>query len=123
MAILRVPASLQVALFVDGANFHFAARALDVEYKRPRHALRAGAACRGCRRLIALWWLLASGFHIAGHHHSGMRYPRQGGAPSAPRCRDTKIMRLVIALRKSDKDDIAEEEAVLEMYKECLWCV
>jgi uncharacterized protein (UPF0335 family) len=26
----------------------------------------------------------------------------------------------VIALRKRDKDDIAEEEAVLEMYKEAL---
>ena len=33
---------------------------------------------------------------------------------------DTKIMRKVIALRKRDKDDIAEEEAVLEMYKEAL---
>ena len=33
---------------------------------------------------------------------------------------DTRIMRKVIALRKRDKDDIAEEEAVLEMYKEAL---
>lgn len=33
---------------------------------------------------------------------------------------DTKIMRKVIALRKRDSDDIAEEEAVLEMYKEAL---
>ena len=33
---------------------------------------------------------------------------------------DTKIIRKVIALRKRDKDDIAEEEAVLEMYKEAL---
>ncbi len=33
---------------------------------------------------------------------------------------DTKIMRKVIALRKRDKDDIAEEEAILEMYKEAL---
>ena len=30
---------------------------------------------------------------------------------------DTKVIRKVIALRKRDKDDIAEEEAVLEMYK------
>jgi uncharacterized protein (UPF0335 family) len=29
-------------------------------------------------------------------------------------------MRKVIALRKRDADDIAEEEAVLEMYKEAL---
>lgn len=33
---------------------------------------------------------------------------------------DTKVMRKVIALRKRDKDDIAEEEAVLEMYMEAL---
>jgi len=33
---------------------------------------------------------------------------------------DTKIIRKVIALRKRDSDDIAEEEAVLEMYKEAL---
>lgn len=33
---------------------------------------------------------------------------------------DTKIMRKLIALRKREPDDIAEEEAVLEMYKEAL---
>ena len=33
---------------------------------------------------------------------------------------DTRIMRKVIALRKRDADDIAEEEAVLDMYKEAL---
>ncbi|WP_300067770.1 DUF2312 domain-containing protein [uncultured Ruegeria sp.] len=33
---------------------------------------------------------------------------------------DTKVMRKVIALRKRDKDDIAEEEAIMEMYKEAL---
>ena len=33
---------------------------------------------------------------------------------------DTKVMRKIIALRKRDKDDIAEEEAVLEMYKAAL---
>ncbi|MEP4194621.1 MAG: DUF2312 domain-containing protein [Aliishimia sp.] len=33
---------------------------------------------------------------------------------------DTKIIRKVIALRKRDSDDIAEEEAVMEMYKEAL---
>lgn len=36
---------------------------------------------------------------------------------------DTKIMRKVIALRKRDKDDIAEEEAILEMYKAALGMV
>ncbi|WP_425074465.1 DUF2312 domain-containing protein [Sagittula sp. S175] len=33
---------------------------------------------------------------------------------------DTKVMRKVISLRKRDADDIAEEEAVLEMYKAAL---
>ncbi|WP_347313679.1 DUF2312 domain-containing protein [Defluviimonas sp. SAOS-178_SWC] len=33
---------------------------------------------------------------------------------------DTKVLRKVIALRKRDKDDVAEEEAVLEMYKAAL---
>lgn len=33
---------------------------------------------------------------------------------------DTKVMRKLISLRKRDRDDIAEEEAVLEMYKEAL---
>lgn len=36
---------------------------------------------------------------------------------------DTGVMRKVIALRKRDKDDIAEEEAVLEMYKAALGMV
>jgi uncharacterized protein (UPF0335 family) len=33
---------------------------------------------------------------------------------------DTKAMRRVIALRKRDKDDLAEEEAVIEVYKAAL---
>ncbi|SDW49372.1 DUF2312 domain-containing protein [Roseicitreum antarcticum] len=33
---------------------------------------------------------------------------------------DTKVIRKVIALRKRTADDIAEEEAVLEMYKAAL---
>lgn len=30
---------------------------------------------------------------------------------------DTKVLRLVIAIRKRDANDLAEEESVLEMYK------
>jgi uncharacterized protein (UPF0335 family) len=33
---------------------------------------------------------------------------------------DTKVMRKVISLRRREPDDIAEEEAVLEMYKQAL---
>ena len=33
---------------------------------------------------------------------------------------DVKVLRKIISLRKRDENDIAEEEAVLEMYKEAL---
>lgn len=33
---------------------------------------------------------------------------------------DTKVMKKVVALRKRKPDDIAEEEAVLDMYKQAL---
>ena len=33
---------------------------------------------------------------------------------------DTKVMRKVISLRKRDKDDIAEQEALIELYKSAL---
>lgn len=33
---------------------------------------------------------------------------------------DTKVMKKVIALRKRKADDIAEEDAILEMYKSAL---
>jgi len=38
------------------------------------------------------------------------------------KCRgyDTKVISKLVALRKRDKDDISEEEAILEMYKEAL---
>ena len=36
---------------------------------------------------------------------------------------DTKVIRKVIALRKRDRNELAEEEAVLEMYKAALGMV
>ncbi len=36
---------------------------------------------------------------------------------------DTKVLRKVVALRKRKPDDIAEEEAVLELYKSALGMV
>ncbi|TCM75064.1 DUF2312 domain-containing protein [Rhodovulum steppense] len=33
---------------------------------------------------------------------------------------DTKVMRKIVALRKRDRDEIAEEEAMLELYKQAL---
>jgi uncharacterized protein (UPF0335 family) len=34
---------------------------------------------------------------------------------------DTKTLRRIIALRKRDKNDVDEEEAMLELYKAALW--
>lgn len=33
---------------------------------------------------------------------------------------DTKVLRKIVAIRKRDKDDIAEEEAILQLYKDAL---
>jgi uncharacterized protein (UPF0335 family) len=33
---------------------------------------------------------------------------------------DTKVMRKLVAMRKRDREDLAEEEAVLEMYRQAL---
>jgi len=44
-------------------------------------------------------------------------------AESKGRGYDTKIMRKVIAMRKRNRDDIANEEAVLEMYMSALGMV
>jgi uncharacterized protein (UPF0335 family) len=35
---------------------------------------------------------------------------------------DTKVMRKVIALRKRKPDEIAEEEAIIDMYRSALGC-
>lgn len=41
-------------------------------------------------------------------------------AESKGRGYDQKALRAVLTLRKKDKDEIAEQEAVVEMYKEAL---
>ncbi|MFE3838973.1 DUF2312 domain-containing protein [Pseudogemmobacter sonorensis] len=41
-------------------------------------------------------------------------------AESKGRGYDTKALRMIVSLRRKDKDQIAEEEAVLEIYKEAL---
>lgn len=45
---------------------------------------------------------------------------REVYAESKSRGYDQKAMRAIVSLRKRDKDEIAEQEAVLEMYKEAL---
>lgn len=49
-----------------------------------------------------------------------MEHQKEVMAEAKGRGYDTKVMRKIIALRKRDQNDIAEEEAVLEMYKEAL---
>jgi uncharacterized protein (UPF0335 family) len=44
-------------------------------------------------------------------------------AEASARGYDTKVMRKIVALRKRDSDDIAEEEALLELYREALGMV
>ncbi|SOC11358.1 uncharacterized protein (UPF0335 family) [Rhodobacter sp. JA431] len=36
---------------------------------------------------------------------------------------DTKVMKKIIALRKRDKNDVAEEEAIMDIYKSALGMV
>ena len=45
---------------------------------------------------------------------------KQTMAEAKGRGYDTKVMRMIIALRRRKTDEIAEEEAVLEMYKTAL---
>ncbi|MEX1660446.1 DUF2312 domain-containing protein [uncultured Thioclava sp.] len=33
---------------------------------------------------------------------------------------DTKVLKKIVAMRKRDKDDLAEEEAILDLYKSAL---
>lgn len=49
-----------------------------------------------------------------------MEQQKEVMAEAKARGYDTKVMRLVIARRKRDRDDIAEEEAILDMYQEAL---
>ncbi|MYA88058.1 MAG: DUF2312 domain-containing protein [Boseongicola sp. SB0662_bin_57] len=41
-------------------------------------------------------------------------------AEAGSRGYDTKVMRKLIAMRKRDLNEVAEEEAILQMYKEAL---
>ena len=49
-----------------------------------------------------------------------MDHQKEVMAEAKGRGYDVKVMRKIIALRKRDQNDIAEDEAVLEMYKEAL---
>lgn len=58
--------------------------------------------------------------HLEGEKKDIADQQKEVMAEAKARGYDVKVLRRVIALRKRDKDDIAEEEAVLEMYKSAL---
>ena len=45
---------------------------------------------------------------------------KEAMAEAKARGYDTRVMRKIVALRKRDRNDVAEEEAILEMYKAAL---
>lgn len=49
-----------------------------------------------------------------------MEHSREVMAEAKSRGYDTKIMRKLVALRKKDPQDLAEEEAILELYRTAL---
>jgi uncharacterized protein (UPF0335 family) len=66
------------------------------------------------RRFIERWERLdAEKKDIAEHQKEVMAEAKSRGY-------DTKIIRLVIKQRKRDRDDLAEEEAILDLYKSAL---
>lgn len=61
--------------------------------------------------------------HLEGEKKDIADQVKEVFAEAKARGYDTKAMRKVIALRKRDKDDVAEEEAVIEIYKSALGMV
>ena len=58
--------------------------------------------------------------HLAAEKRDIAEQEKEVFAEAKGRGYDTKVLRKVIALRKRKPDEIAEEEAVLEMYKAAL---
>ena len=58
--------------------------------------------------------------HLEAEKKEIAEYIKEVMAEAKGRGYDTKVMRKVIALRKREPDDIAEEEAVFDMYKAAL---
>lgn len=58
--------------------------------------------------------------HLEAEKKDAADQQREVMAEAKGRGYDTKVIRKIIALRKRSADDIAEEEAVLDMYKAAL---
>ena len=71
----------------------------------------------------ALLAAIAAEIGTATDHKAARAVAVRHMAEAKARGYDTKVMKKVIALRKRDRDDIAEEEAILDMYKAALGMV
>lgn len=58
--------------------------------------------------------------HLASEKRDVAELEKELFAEAKARGYDTKVMRKVIALRKRNADDVAEEEAIIDMYKAAL---
>ena len=58
--------------------------------------------------------------HLAAEKHDVAEQEKELFAEAKGRGYDTKVMRKVIALRKRKPDEIAEEEAIMDMYRSAL---
>ncbi len=58
--------------------------------------------------------------HLAAEKRDLAEQEKEVMAEAKGRGYDTKAIRKLIAIRKRDKDDLAEEEAILELYKSAL---
>lgn len=61
--------------------------------------------------------------HLAAEKKAIADQQKEVMAEAKGRGYDTKVLRKVIAIRKRDRNELAEEEAVLEMYKAALGLV
>ena len=58
--------------------------------------------------------------HLAAEKQDIAEQQKDVMAEAKARGYDTKVMKIIIAQRKRDRDDLAEEEAILEVYKAAL---
>ena len=61
--------------------------------------------------------------HLESEKKDIAEQPKEVMAEAKARGFDTKIIRKIVALRRRRADDLAEEEAILEMYKAALGMV
>lgn len=61
--------------------------------------------------------------HLAAEKQDIAEQQKDVMAEAKARGYDTKVMKKIIAMRRRDRDDLAEEEAILDIYKQALGMV